>query len=190
MRRGALSASSWQPQPQLLMYILSMKSFYRKLGRGKIVVITDRKTLPRIQPVLNRHFPGIEFAMLEEIDPGKCQRGGCWERLVYLVRRSEREYVIQMDADTLCVGSDVREVMECISRNISFTYADNHWSIKSLAEISDEARSDRSNYIGDVLERKFGEWPDKHVLKYVRGSAGFSGFAKGKFLAVPTGNVS
>ena len=119
--------------------------------------------------------------MLEEIDPGNCQRGGCWERLIYLVRRSEREYVIQMDADTLCVGSDVDEVFQCISRNVSFSYADNHWQIKSLAEISDEARSDRSNYIGDVLERKFDEWPDKHVLKYVRGSAGFSGFAKGKF---------
>lgn len=170
------------PKPQLLMYILSMKSFYPKLGRGKIVVITDQKTLPRIQTVLNGHFPGIEFSLLEEIEPGTCQRGGCWERLIYLVRRSEREYVIQMDADTLCVGNDVNEVIECISRNVSFTYADNHWCIKSLAAICDEAKSDPSNYIGDVLERKFNEWPDNHVLKYVRGSAGFAGFAKGKFL--------
>ena len=47
-----------EPQPQLLMYILSMKSFYRKLGRGKIVVITDRKTLPRIRAGFKPAFSG------------------------------------------------------------------------------------------------------------------------------------
>jgi hypothetical protein len=170
-----------EPRPQLSMYILSMKSFYRKLGRGRIVVLTDKKTHPRIEGPLSRHFPGIEFAMIEEVDPGKCQRGGTWERLVYLIRRSEKEYVIQMDSDTLCVGGDVDEVTRCISGNISFTYADNNWSIKSLAEISAEARADSSNYVGDVLERKFDAWPDKYELKYVRGSSGFSGFAKGQF---------
>lgn len=170
-----------KPQPDILMYILAMKSFYRKLGKGKIIVITDRDTLNRARRALEPHFPGIRFEIIEDIDTGNCQRGGTWERLVYLIRRSQEEYVIQMDSDTLVTGTDIQEVIGCVRQNISFTYADNNWSIKTLREIAEEAKAVDSNYIGDVLERGFGNWPDAGTLKYVKGSSGFSGFAKGQF---------
>ena len=170
-----------RPNPDIFMFILSMKSFYRRLGKGKIIIITDPETLTKHQRTLERHFPGIAFEMTCNIDPAPCQRGGCWERLVYLIRRSQEEYVIQMDSDTLVVGDDTKEVIQCIHRNLSFTYADNGWSIKTMAAISREAKAKNSNYVGDVLEARFSDWPDADRLNYVRGSAGFSGFAKGTF---------
>ena len=170
-----------KPNPDILMFILSMKSFYRRLGSGKVIVITDQETLAKHRSLLEHHFPAIQFETLGDIDPAPCQRGGCWERLVYLIRRTEEEYVIQMDSDTLVVGNDIGSVMDCINRNISFTYADNGWSIKTMAESSREAQAKNSNYVGDVLEAKFCEWPGAETLKYVRGSAGFSGFAKKNF---------
>jgi hypothetical protein len=170
-----------KPSPDILMYILSMKSFYRQIGKGKIILITDQETLGKHQKVLEHHFPGIRFEMLDDIDPSPCQRGGTWERLVYIVRRSAKEYVIQLDSDTLVTGGNIHEVVDCVNRNISFTYADNSWSIKKLSKIAEEAKINNWNYIGDVLERSFSEWPEAETLNYVRGSSGFSGFAKNGF---------
>ncbi len=170
-----------KPTPDILMYILSMKSFYRRLGKGKIIVITDDETLAAHGKTLNHHFPGIRFERLDAIDPSPCQRGGTWERLVYLIRRSHEEYVIQLDSDTLVTGPNVTEVLDCIEKNLSFTYADNGWAIKTLAEIAEEASAETSDYIGDVLERSFADWPASGTTNYVRGSSGFSGFAKGAF---------
>jgi hypothetical protein len=170
-----------KPNPDILMYILSMKSFYRRLRQGKIIVITDQETLATHRKTLEHHFPGIRFEMLDKIDPSPCQRGGTWERLVYIVRRSAQEYVIQLDSDTLTIGNDIWEVIDCVNRNVSFTYADNIQPIKTLPEIAQEAKAESSNYIGDVLERTFSNWPEAETLKYVRGSSGFSGFAKGQF---------
>ena len=114
-----------QPEPAIEMYILSMKAFYRHLRRGRITIITDKATMARHGAVLGHHFPGITFVMLDEIDTGSCQRGGCWERLVYIIRSTREEYVIQMDSDTLALGGDIGEVASCLERNVSFTYADN-----------------------------------------------------------------
>jgi hypothetical protein len=170
-----------KPNAEIPMYMLSMKSFYRRIGKGKIILITDDETLTKHRQQLEHHFPGIRFEMLDEIDPGSCQRGGTWERLVYLIRRSQEEYVIQLDSDTLVTGDNIHEVTECVRRNISFTYADNHWPIKTMAAIAEEAKAETSNYIGDVLERRFTDWPDADTARYVRGSSGFSGFAKNAF---------
>ena len=170
-----------KPRPDILMYVLAMKSFYRQIGKGKIIIITDEETRTRHGAVLEHHFPGVRFEMLDQIDLGICQQGGTWERLVYIIRRSQEEYVIQLDSDTLVTGQDVQEVSDCVEQNLSFTYADNNWSIKTLSEIAEEAKAGNSNYIGDVLEREFSEWADAGTLKYVRGSSGFSGFAKGEF---------
>lgn len=173
------SIVSMVAKPDILMYLLSMKAFYRKLGRGKLVAIIDRDTPAASRAILEQHFPGLQFVILEDIDPSPCQRGGTWERLVHVVRCSEQEYIIQLDCDTLVTGSDIDEVVHCVEANVAFAYADNGWSIKSLAEISQDANQINSDYVGIVLERCFAGWPDADRLKYVRASSGFVGFAKG-----------
>lgn len=76
------------------MYLLAMKSFYARIGRGKIVAIVNRDMPLSSRAMLQRHLPGILLSILEDIDVGACQRGGTWERLVHILDRAEREYVI------------------------------------------------------------------------------------------------
>ena len=160
------------------MYLLSLKSFYPKLGRGKVAAIVDRDMPQSLRDTLNHHVPGIEFITLEDIPTGACQRGGTWERLLYVLDRSEHEYTIQLDADTLTVG-DIDEVIRCVETNIPFTMSDG-FELLPLPEVAEEADNTPSNYIGIVTERMFARYPDPG-LHYVRGSSGFAGFSHGGF---------
>lgn len=165
----------------LLMYLLSIKAFYRRIGRGRIVAIVDRDELTTIRRTLEKHLPGIEFVVLEDIDTGRCQRGGTWERVLYVVDRSAGEYVIQLDSDTLPTGEDLSEVLDCVELGRSFTMADGNPGIVSLRGTAETAKQIQSDYIGIISERQLDKYPDCDTLRYVRGSSGFAGFAAGAF---------
>jgi hypothetical protein len=163
------------------MYLLAMKSFYARIRRGKITAIVDRDMPTESREVLQRHFPGIRFVHLEDIDTGICQRGGTWERLVYLLDHATDEYAIQLDCDTLTFGDDIDEVISCAENNIAFTLSNVARPIKSMVEASAEAYATDSTYVGIIAERLFERYPNAATTKYVRGSSGFAGFAKGGF---------
>jgi hypothetical protein len=162
------------------MYLLSMKAFYRRIGRGKLIAIIDRDTPQPARDMLQRHFPGIAFEILEDIDTGPCQRGGTWERILYVLDRSTEEYVVQVDCDTLPLSEDLHEVTDCIRAGIAFTMADG-FSIQSMPEAAAAAKQTDGDYIGIVTERLFDRYPGHERLRYVRGSSGFAGFSKGGF---------
>ncbi len=163
------------------MYLLAMKSFYARIGRGKIVAIVNRDMPLSSRAMLQRHLPGILLSILEDIDVGACQRGGTWERLVHILDRAEREYVIQLDSDTLTFGADIDEVVRCAECNQAFTLSSRGQPIMSMAETAKDARHFESDYIGIVAERLFDRYPHADTVQYVRGSSGFAGFAKGVF---------
>jgi hypothetical protein len=77
------------------LYILAVKSLYRRLGRGRIVMVSDGVE-PDSIALIRKHLGPVEVVPIETIDTGNCPRGGTWERLVYLIRRTEKEYMIQM----------------------------------------------------------------------------------------------
>jgi hypothetical protein len=160
------------------MYILAMKSFYARLKRGKVIAIVDRDMPAAIRRTLEHHLPGIRLAILEDIDTGPCQRGGTWERLLYLLDHSRDEYVIQLDADTLTFG-DIDEVIHCAENNIAFTLGDTGEPIEPMLAIVPNARAKQSDYVGIVAERLFDQYPGAENLKYVRASSGFVGLARG-----------
>lgn len=162
------------------MYLVSMKAFYRRIGRGRLVAIVDRDLPDSDRDLLARHFPGIAFEILEDIPTGACQRGGTWERILYILDRSADEYVIQVDCDTLPVAADLREVVDCAERDVAFTMADGH-PIQTMEEAAAAARAVRGEYIGLVSERLFDRYPDAGRLRYVRGSSGLAGFSRGGF---------
>lgn len=163
------------------MYLLSLKSFYRQLGRGNVIAIIDRDMTAASRALLEQHIPSIQFVSLEDIDTGICQRGGTWERLVYLLDRSEKEYVIQLDCDTLTFGHDVNEVVHCATSNIAFTLSNAGRPIEAMTAIVRNAELMDSNYVGIIAERFFNRYPRVENLRYVRASSGFAGFAKGGF---------
>lgn len=163
------------------MYLLSMKAFYRRVRRGRLVAIITRKMPQDRQALLREHFPGIVLEILEDIDTGRCQRGGTWERILYILDRAATEYVVQVDCDTLPVAPNLKEVTDCIERSVAFTMADNNNHIRGFRETAAAAQKMDSDYIGVVSERMFDHYPSADDLLYVRGSSGFSGFAPGGF---------
>ena len=163
------------------MYLLSLKSFYARIKRGKIVAIVDRDMPTELRQLLVTHFPGIRLVILEDINTGVCQRGGTWERLLYVLDHSHDEYAIQIDCDTLTFGADISEVLDSVEKNIAFTLRGAERSIVSMPEAAAMARNASGDYIGLVAERLFDQYPDAENLTYVRASSGFAGFAKGGF---------
>jgi hypothetical protein len=163
------------------MYLLCIKAFYAHLGAGHVVGIIRRTTPQALRETLRRHVDGIELVVREDIDTGACQRGGTWERLVFLLDRSENQYMIQMDADVLAVGPDLAEIKDCIARNAAFTLTDNQ-PFRTMREAAVAAQADSdSRYVGIAIEQRFDRYPDCDRLRYIRGSAGLTGFARGGF---------
>jgi hypothetical protein len=163
------------------MYILCIKAFYSHLGAGRIIGIIDRDMPRGLRDTIRRHVEGIELVVLEDLDTGKCQRGGTWERLVFLLDRSEQQYVIQVDADVLAVGPDLDELKDCITRNVAFTVADgDHFhTMRESAQLAQADPDDR--YVGIAIEQRYDQYPDCDRLRYIRGSSGLAGFARGGF---------
>jgi hypothetical protein len=53
------------------------------------------------------------------------------------------------------------------------------WPLQSMAEKATKAQAWETKYIGIVAERLFDRYPGGERLKYMGGSSGFVGFAKG-----------
>lgn len=166
----------------LATYLLALKSFATAVAVGKVTAIVDRDSPPDFRRVLEAHVPGIELVDLESIPVGPCQHGGTWERILYVLDQSEREYVVQLDADTLTLGSDLAEVRACIARNRAFTLgggpAASGQRIVSMPEAA-ASLDFESDYIGITTQRLLAGYPGGENLRYVRGSSGFAGFALG-----------
>jgi hypothetical protein len=159
------------------MYILAVKSLYRRLGRGRIVPIVLRNFPQRDRDLIRHHLGPVEFHALEDLPTGNCQRGGTWERLVFCVNRSATEYVIQIDADVLCIGP-IEEVLNCIEENRSFVLAEGI-PVQPLPAWVEKGIARKSSNIVTRFEIRAAELPDADKWSYVRGSSGFAGFAKG-----------
>lgn len=180
LRPGPLCIVSMVADRDVPMYLVAIKSFYQRLNQGKVVAIVDRDMPQGLRDTLSQHVVGIEFVVLEDIPTTPCQRGGTWERLLYCLDRSESEYTIQLDADTLTVGQDLDEVLACVEANRAFTMADGFIRV-ALHEAAEIARATPSDYIGIVGERMLDRYPDADTLHYIRGSSGFAGFSKGGY---------
>lgn len=174
---GPLAIVSMVRRSDLQFYLLAVKSLYRRIGMGSVVVIADRDLDEASRSVLRRHVQPIEFVEIDSIDPGRCQRGGTWERLLYCLERSRREFVIQIDSDVLCTGN-VTELNECIASNTSFCLSDG-MQVKPLAAWKEDGEASPSRHIVVEFERRGAELPDAEAVKYVRASSGFAGFARG-----------
>lgn len=178
---GRCTIVSMIARRDLRMYLVAMKAFYRRVGGGSLVALLDGPRPQEELDLLARHFPGIALERIADIPVGACQRGGTWERLVYLLDRAGRgEFVIQMDCDVMPTGGDIAEILRCIDTRTAFTMAD-HARIVPVAQSAAFARTIPGDYIGNVAERAMDRLPGAESLLYVRGSSGLAGFAPGGF---------
>jgi hypothetical protein len=166
----------------LRMYLLSIKSFLAQVPARAVTVLDDGSLTQADQALLRAQVPGLAITPLASIDTGPCPRGGCWERLLHILDLSAHDYVVQLDSDIL-TARPIPEVVEAIAQNRSFT-------LGSGAEFQRITTAQaRRNMTGQDMtvtqvaaEHALGDVPAAIGGHYVRGSAGFAGFARG---AVP-----
>ncbi len=184
---------------EVLMYLLAVKSFAHRLGRSpEIVVLNDGSLDPRDLATLRAHIVSLTVVPIESVSTGSCPRGSCWERLMLISdlgegegegeagARKERQdgskgnFIVQLDSDTLTLGP-IPEVIAAIEANRSFTLLGDrsYPQVEPMLEACARAKTSTSSQVQAVCERGFDQLPEAAELKYLRGNAGFVGFAGG-----------
>ena len=164
--------------PDLTMYMLAAKSFAQYVKPKSFVIVDDGLT-QEDKRLLSAHFEDMQFVPRASMGSEICPTGGCWERFLTLAAKNQTDYVIQLDSDTLTLAEPV-EVLQCIAAGRSFTLGTSSGThFIGLPEASRNAHSDPDPHVQNHAERALGEYPHGEQLKYVRGCAGFTGFALG-----------
>jgi hypothetical protein len=166
---------------EVVMYLLATKSFCRQLGRVPKIVILDDGTLTQSDLArLHLHIPDCRIVHISEVATDRCPKGGCWERLLLISDLVENSFVVQLDSDTLTSRS-IAEVQSCIASNRSFTLMGDrsYPEIESMTAACLRSKANLDPMVQAVCERSFDQLPESTSLKYVRGNAGFTGFARG-----------
>jgi hypothetical protein len=168
------------------MALIAFKSFAIKLPVGAVYILSDGSLTTDDFDLLRRHIPSVTFLKLEDHQSRHCPKGGCWERLLSITHLVKDHFVIQLDSDTLTLG-DIPEIAECVKANRSFVIGtwDNQ-ELETMASRQSEAavhlrKSIKTPHIQLAAEANFNKLKRYNELQYVRGCAGFSGFAKGSF---------
>jgi hypothetical protein len=117
---------------------------------------------------------------MSEVAPDRCPKGSCWERLLLISDLVKDSYVVQLDSDTLTTNS-IAEVEKCIDSNRSFTLMgdQSYPEVEPMISACLRSKNNLSSMVQAVCERSFDQLPESASLSYVRGNAGFTGFAKG-----------
>ncbi|HEX7972166.1 MAG TPA: hypothetical protein VF501_08120 [Thiobacillus sp.] len=166
----------------VLMYLAAVKSFARHLLPGEVHVVDDGSLTEADHALLEQHIPGIQFHELAKYREPGLPQGGCWERLIAIARLSQTRYTIQLDSDTLTLAH-VSEVASAVQLGRSFAIGT--WDKQKIESAIERARTAQSRIEGTrphvqlLAEANFDRFQDAAALKYVRGCAGFSGFAPG-----------
>ncbi|HEV2647174.1 MAG TPA: hypothetical protein VGU46_12485 [Acidobacteriaceae bacterium] len=166
---------------EVLMYLLAVKSFCARLGRTpKVVVLDDGSLTDSDRVTLRKQIPEIRIVGIPDVAPDRCPKGNCWERLLLISDLAQHSYIVQIDSDTLTAGP-ITEIADCIDSNRSFTLLGDrsHPEIESMVSAAARSKSNLSSMVQSVCERSFDQLEESNSLNYVRGNAGFTGFAKG-----------
>lgn len=181
-RDGPLVIVSMVCHRDLLMYLLAIKTFYRRLGFGHVVVIDDGTLTNADREVLRHHVQPSEVVAAASLSSPACPRYISWKKLFCIANFIDSSFVIQLDSDTLSVSTDLSEVRDLVLSDSSFilgTWANQ--SVVSMREAVEAARESTSTHVQMVAEQNFDRLPGYETKRYFRGCSGFDGFAKGLF---------
>lgn len=164
----------------VLPYLVAVKSLHAQLGRGRCVILDDGTLTAADRALLAAQLDQPEVRSIHAVSTAPCPQGGCWERLLTLLELRRSAYVIQLDSDTVTLGP-VPEVADAIAAGRNFTLlggADSAWrpvadfavrGVPAEAHIQTRSEAAMAELAG----------ADPRVTHYLRGCAGFAGFAPG-----------
>ena len=166
---------------EVIMYLLAVKTFCRHLGRvPRIALLDDGSLTANDRATVRKHLPEAKIVPIAGVSTGTCPKGSCWERLHLIADLVKETYVVQLDCDTLTLD-EVPEVAASIDANRSFSLMGDrsYAEVEPMLEACARAKGNPGPMVQAVCERNFDLLPEAAGLKYLRGNAGFSGFAKG-----------
>ncbi len=170
----------------VLLALIALKTFSAHVPIGSFHVLNDGSLTSGDISLLRSHFKEVMFHGMDAAKNSCCPTGGCWERLLTIAELVKENYVIQLDSDTLALDK-LPEIIDCIHSNRSFVIGtwDNQ-TIESMAERREQANKAASGSAGKLhiqitAESNFDKLVRFNELRYVRGCAGFTGFAKQSF---------
>ncbi len=167
----------------LLPYLVAVKSLHHQLRRGRIVLLNDGTLTAEDRAVLAHHCDNPVILENAEINTSPCPKGNCWERLTAILDRRDTAFVIQLDSDTVTTGP-IPEVIAAIEANRSFTLAGGHdeaeHGFKSAREIAAifHANGPTTAHVQAQAEAALATLNNADDARYIRGCAGFAGFAR------------
>lgn len=174
----ALTLVSMVQSRDTASYLLALLSFARYANPQRVVVVSDPSMTAADLQALRLMVPHIELRRAEEFRHPAFPVGGCWERLCAITEYARSSYIIQLDADTVCLEPP-EEVIAAVECGRGFVLGERpQQRLNSLDEASAYA----------------AQWqpPDLHIQalaeqmlplaslagsRYVRGCAAFTGFA-------------
>ncbi len=160
----------------LYLYLVAIITFTRKVRPQKIIVINDGSLKIDHLKLLKEHINNLEVVELQDIDTGRCPKGGTWERLVLCCQLSKDTYVVQLDADTLTIGS-ISEVLAAICNKQTFILGTYQCTeLQTLESASQFALKIQSQSIQIMAEKCLVKLGDNFPNLYIRGCSGFAGF--------------
>jgi hypothetical protein len=163
------------------MSLLALKSFLSKSLPCRVELLDDGSLTENDYETLCEHLQGVQITHVKDVDVKTCPRGSCWERLVHIINLSAEGYVIQVDTDTLTLGT-IYEIEKHVENNTAFRIGGPQWpepvTTDYLAKIVGGWRSDHVQTHCEAALHKTNTFSQ---VRYLRGCAAFSGFPKGKF---------
>lgn len=165
----------------VLPYLLAIKSLARFHPPSDVVVVADPTLTADDRALMQRHVPHIRFREAAEFRRPGIPQGGCWERLSAIAEYASSAYVVQVDADTVAVGP-LTEVAAAIADGVSFTLGtEDEQRIQPCEEIARwaQTRAAEAQHIQVLAESCLDRFDPAGQYRYVRGCAGFAGFARG-----------
>lgn len=180
---ASYTALSMVQHRDVLPYLLALKSFARFLTPAAVVVVADPTLDADDRALMREHVPHIEFREAAEFRYPGLPVGGCWERLTAISERVRDGAVVQLDADTVALAYP-GEVAAALASGVSFTLGtDDGQSVRGTHEVAAEYRGrlDTISHIQGRCESLLDRLDPEQQWRYVRGCAGFAGFAQGSF---------
>lgn len=165
----------------IFMYLLAIKSFTRFVSPQKVYILDDLSLTKKDKILIYEHIEQVEIIPITNIANKKCPIGACWERLLFISDCVKKNYVIQLDSDTLTLNN-VPEIINSVKENQSFMLGTlGGHKIQPMKEICQNVKSSNSNHVQIIAEKNFDFLANYEQLKYVRGCAAFTGFGKKSF---------
>jgi len=163
----------------ITMYLVAIKSFYARLGRGKVFVINDGSLTAAHIRLLKEQVAGITVLHAKDAPKRQVPQGGCWERWLHIVQLAQANYVIQLDSDTITRAA-VEEVRDACAARQPFIMAGDRTGAQVVTRerASRDAAATSSRHVQVLMEQKLAEIAGLSP-NYVRGCAAFFGLPPG-----------